>query len=70
MVQVPALYAHVWVTPLFNSLNFDDKATFINVVYAYYISENPKSDIVTLYDSQTGKEIGTYASVYGGLKLK
>jgi hypothetical protein len=69
-VEKPGTYAQVWVTPLFNALKFDQKQSFINVIYAYYISENPESDAVLLYDSQSGKEVGTYSAVYGGLKMK
>jgi len=61
---------HVWVTPFFYDLNFDEKQSSINIVYAYSISKNPKLNIVVLFDSKTGKEIGNYAEVYGGLKLK
>lgn len=68
-VEKPATYPHVWVTPLFHSLDFDDKQAFISVVYAYYITKDPASDIVVLYDSKTGNEVGTYAEVYSGLKL-
>ena len=69
-IEKPGKYAHVWIMPTFYTLKFTDKESFINVVYAYYISENPKSDIVILYDSITGKEVGNYAAVYGGLKMK
>jgi hypothetical protein len=69
-VEKPATYPHVWVTPLFHSLNFDDKQAFISVVFAYYISKDPACDMVVLYDSKTGKEVGVFAEVYGGLKLE
>lgn len=69
-VEKPGTYAHVFVTPYFKSLNIDDKNTFINVVWAYYICGDPGADIVVIYDSQTGKELGTYSEVQGGLKLK
>jgi len=68
-VEVPGSLPHVWVTPMFHALNFDDKEAFIGVVFAYYIAVNPEYDIVALYDNKTGKEIGVFAEVYGGLKL-
>jgi len=60
---------HLWVKPRFYSLNFDTKAQMVNVVYAYYITANPNAVMVVLRDSKTGKEIGMYAPLYGGLKL-
>jgi hypothetical protein len=69
-VEVPASLPHLWVKPAFHALDFDTKSKFVNVVYAYYVTKNPKYNIVVLYDSQTGKEVGKYAEVYGGLKLK
>ena len=69
-VEVPGTLPHLWVKPAFYMLDFDTKSKFVNVVYAYYITQNTKYDIVVLYDSQTGKEVGKYAEVYGGLRLK
>lgn len=69
-VEVPGNLPHLWVKPAFYILDFDTKSQFVNVVYAYYITQNPKYNIVVLYDSQTGKEVGKYTEVYGGLKLK
>ena len=68
-VEVPGNLPHLWVKPAFYTLDFDIKSKFVNVVYAYDITQNPKYNIVVLYDSHSGKEIGKYADVYGGLKL-
>lgn len=68
-VEKPAIYPRVWVTPLFMALNFDDKQLFIGVVYSYYVTQNSQCDMVLLYDSKIGKEIGIYAKEYGGLKM-
>ena len=68
-VEVPGSLPHLWVKSVFYTLDFDTKSQFVNVVYAYYITQNSKYNIVVLYDSQTGKEVGKYAEVYGGLKL-
>ncbi|MDB5969479.1 MAG: hypothetical protein JWQ90_1929 [Hydrocarboniphaga sp.] len=69
-VEVPGTVPHLWVRPAFYALDFDTKSQFVNVVYAYYVTENPKYDLVVLYDSKTGKKIGTYSKAYGGLKLE
>lgn len=68
-VEIPGSLPHVWVTPKFYSLNFDDKQQFISVVYAYYITKNKKYDLVVLYDSKSGEKVGVYGKVYGGLKM-
>lgn len=69
-VEVPGNLPHLWVKPAFYALDFDTKSGFVNVVYAYFIAQDPRYNIVVLYDSQTGKEVGKYAEVYGGLKLQ
>ena len=68
-VEQPADFPHVWVTSVFYALNFEDKQAFISVVYAYYSTQDPEADMVVLYDSKTGKKVGVFAEVYGGLKL-
>jgi hypothetical protein len=69
-VEKSDIYAEVWVTISFMSLNIDDKNSFINVIWAYYISEDEKVNILILRDGLTGKEIGTYSENNGGLKFK
>jgi len=68
-VEKPGSLPHVWVAPSFYSLNFDDKESFVSVVYAYYFAADPKVDLAVLYDSKTGKQVGVYGKVYGGLKM-
>ena len=68
-VEKPALYPRVFVGQGFYVLTFDEKAQFINVVWAFYKTEDPKADIVLIKDGYSGKEIGKYAEVYGGLKM-
>lgn len=68
-VEVPGKLPHVWVKPLFYALDFSDKQQFISVIYIYYKNQNSMYDIVVLYDSKSGKEIGKFAETYGGLKL-
>ena len=63
--QVPK----VWVRPGFYILDFDQKQTFLGVVYAYYSVENPTLVVVSIRDAMTNKEIGTF-DPERGLKLK
>ena len=60
-VEVPGTLPHVWVTPVFRALNFDDKQTFVSVVYAYYAPV----DLVVIKDSLTGHRIGSYSPQLG-----
>jgi len=69
-VEQPAEFPHVYVGATFYNLTFDEKEQFINVIWAYYKTKNPAADLVVLKDGYTGKEIGKYAEVYGGLKMK
>lgn len=67
-VEVPGTLTHLWVRRAFYALDFETKSQFVNVVYAYYITQNRQYNIVVLYDSKSGKEIGNYD--YRGLELK
>lgn len=66
-VEVPSELPHIYVAPGFYPLNVNDKQRFINVVYAYFVAQNPKADIATLYDSRSGKKIGRFTE--SGLDL-
>lgn len=68
-VEKPGKYAQVWVSPKFYGLTYDDKSTVVNVVWAYYLSRDSESNLVMLADGLTGKEIGKYGEVYGGLRM-
>ena len=60
-VEQPADYPHVWVSPAFYGLDFDTKQNFANVVWAYHFDGTESyHPIVVLYDSKTGKQIGTF----------
>jgi len=68
-IEVPGSLPRVWVTPAFMDLDFDTKTKFISVVYAYYFDGSNETDTVRLFDSRSGKEVGGYSMVYGGLKM-
>ena len=55
----------VWVTPLFDAVDFDTKQNFLGAIYGYKFLKEKKephySDgTLYLYDSKTGKRIGDY----------
>jgi len=63
-------FPSVTVSDLFSQLTFDDKQTFLNVVWAYYKTERSTVQSITLKDRYTNKTIGEYGEIYGGLKMK
>jgi hypothetical protein len=61
--------AVAWVDSAFYRQSYDDKKTYINVIYAYYLEEEYKKgntmNIVILKDSRTGKKVGRYSALLG-----
>jgi hypothetical protein len=58
-VEKLASLPHAYVTPVFYALNFDDKQRFVAVIDAQYKAIDPSSFVV-LYDSRSGKKVGTF----------
>ena len=54
----------------FISLSSEEKEDILNVVWAYYITEDPQKNVVLVIDRESGKEIGEYSPTSGGLKMK
>ncbi len=61
-------YPHVFVDPAFYQLTIDQKSSLMNVILTYYWTEDNSAIYVLLYDSQTGKQIGTQSM--SGLKMR
>ena len=61
----------VWVGSQFYLATFDEKQSFISVVYAYYFPDGGGiGDVVQLKSNMTGKVIGSFSRGQGGLRLK
>ena len=58
----------IWVGPAFHDLEFDQKQTYVNVVYAYYLDGSDEHASVRVFDGSTNKEIGDF-TLAAGLKL-
>lgn len=67
---VPAGVPVLWVGPRFSQMTFDQKSKMVNVVYAYYNTNNSSYDVIAVRDGGTNKDIGAYGAAYGGLNLK
>ena len=68
-VEVPGSLPRIWVRPVFYTLDFDTKESFVSVVYAFYFDGSNASDMVRIFDSRSGKQVGRYSALIGGLKL-
>ena len=60
--------ARIWVRPAFYAMDYDDKVGFVEVVLAYYVTEDPGVRGVFLFDARSGKEVGRYGAI-SGLKM-
>lgn len=54
----------------FIALSFDEKEQILNVVWAYYKTQDPQKNVVVVIDQSSGKELGEYSPANGGLKMK
>ncbi len=66
-IENPAGEPFVYVMQAFYGLTFDEQSSLMNVIWSYYITEDRNSSVVTIYDNDTGREIGTYSQ--SGLKM-
>jgi hypothetical protein len=66
---VPAALPRLWVAPGFYELDFETQQKVVGVVYEYYLAQNPRYDMVLVYDGSTGDKVGVYGEIQGGLNL-
>lgn len=66
-IENPAGEPFVYVMRPFYGLSFEEQASLINVIWSYYITEDRNARVVTIYDNETGREVGTYSQA--GLKM-
>jgi hypothetical protein len=66
-IENPAGEPFVYVMRPFYGLSFEEQASLMNVVWSYYITEDRDSKVVTIYDNDTGQEVGSYSQA--GLKM-
>jgi hypothetical protein len=55
--------------PRFYSLGFEDKQSFVSVLYAYYFDGSKPYVTIALHDSRSNKKVGTFTQELG-LELK
>lgn len=66
-IENPTGEPFVYVMSPFYGLSFEEQASLMNVIWSYYITKDRNSNVVTIYDNDTGQEIGTYSQA--GLKM-
>jgi len=59
-VENPSGEPYVYVTQPFYLLSLDEQASLMNVVWYYFITEDRSVNVLTIYDEDTGNEIGTF----------
>lgn len=68
-VGVPGALPRLWVGPSFYEIGLNVKEKIVEAVYDHFLAQNPRYDMVFLFDGETGTKIGIYGQVHGGLKL-
>lgn len=64
-IDMPGNLPRVHVGPAFYALDFDQKQSFVSVVYAYHFDGTNKFDLVRIFDGRTNKPIGTFSASRG-----
>jgi len=67
-IENPAGEPFIYVMKAFYGLNVKEQSSLLNVVWFYYITEDRNAKVVTIYDNDSGQEIGSYSQA--GLKMK
>jgi len=60
----------VVVGPVFYMADFKQKQTMASVAMAWCLDRDPDCIVLVLEDWSTGKEVGKWGDVYGGLEMK
>ena len=59
-IENPSGEPYIYVTQPFYLLTLDEQASLMNVVWYYFITEDRSIDVLTIYDNDTGNEVGTF----------
>lgn len=64
-IETPGTIPRVWVTPRFQAQDYDFKESTSRAILAYYYVEDQRNDMITLWDTKSGKKIGSYSQIAG-----
>ena len=59
-IENPTGQPYIYVTEPFYLLSLSEQAAMMNVIWYYYITEDRRVDVLTIYDNESGEEIGTF----------
>jgi len=59
-IENPTGQPYIYVTEPFYLLSLSEQAAMMNVIWYYYITEDRSVDVLTIYDNESGEEIGTF----------
>ncbi|GJM14801.1 MAG: hypothetical protein DHS20C13_01280 [Thermodesulfobacteriota bacterium] len=59
-IENPNGQPFVYVTQPFYMLTQDEQASMMNVLWYYFITEDRDVDVLSIYDNDTGNQIGTF----------
>jgi len=59
-IENPRGEPFIYVMQPFYLLTLDEQASLMNVVWYYFITEDRGVDVLTIFDEDTGNEIGTF----------
>ena len=66
-IENPAGEPFVYVMSAFYGLTFEEQASLMNVIWSYYITKDRNAKVVTIYDNDSGQQVGSYSQA--GLKM-
>ena len=66
-IENPAGEPFVYVMKPFYGLSLEEQSSLMNVIWSYYITVDRNSKVVTIYDNDSGQEVGSYSQA--GLKM-
>ena len=69
-IEDNGLVTRVLVGRQFIALSMDDKEQILNIVWAYYKTEDPEKNVVLVIDQKSGKKLGEYSPATYGLKME
>jgi len=59
-IENPNSQPFIYVTQPFYLLTQDEQASMMNALWYYFITEDRDVDVLTIYDNDTGNQIGTF----------
>ena len=59
-IENPAGEPFIYVLEPFFLLTVDEQTSLLNVILYYYMTQDRDSDVLSIYNEDTGQEIGTY----------